>query len=148
MNEEAGFKEDNFLIIVKLFVYFGLNVIGVATALYGYLVKPFSKTRLLVGCGSALYLLLSGLWTLLLQFRIVGTLYRGRNKDGKVIWLRSKMDYPAAIYRVQVLKPKSRQIIEEIEFSVGDWLDVDGFVVGKAVHSGLKDKLVPKMKFE
>lgn len=149
MNEEAGFKEDNYLIILKLVVYFLLNLVGVGTALYSYYIKPFSSTRLPVLIGSSFYLLATGLWTLLLQYRIVQTIYRGGDGQGKSIWLRSSMKYPDALYTIEILKPGSRiSIGSPLEIDVGQWIDVDGNVLIEKISNDLKLKLVPKFKLE
>lgn len=149
MNETAGFKEDNFFILLKLAVYFFLNFIGVSTGLYGYLVKPFSSTRLLVFIGSSFYLLATGLWTLILQYRIVQTLYRGSDKNGKTVWIRSTIKYPQGIYKLELLKVGSKnQIGSAVEIDVGQWIDIDGNVLQEKVPSDLKLKLLPKFKLE
>lgn len=150
MNEDCNFKEDHTLILTKLVVYFLLNAVGVATGLYGYLVKPFERTRLLVAVGSSFYLICTGIWTLLLQYRIVGTLYRGKNTDnGKSVWLRSAIKYPEAIYRIEVLKTGTGQVIgKPLEIGVGEWIDVDGGVRNDLLVKSLKEKLLPKLKLE
>ncbi len=151
MNEECNFKEDNTLILTKLVIYFLLNAVGVATALYGYLVKPFERTRFLVAVGSAVYLLFTGIWTVLLQYRVVGTLYRGRDQaaQGKAIWLRSAMKYPQAVYQIEVLKPGTAMVVgKPLEIGVGEWVDVDGTVRADLLVQCLKEKLLPKFKLE
>lgn len=149
MNEEAGFKEDNFLILLKLFVYFILNLVGVSTGLYGYYIKPFSSTRLLVFIGSSFYLLATGLWTLILQYYIAHTVYRGRDKNGKTVWIRSTIEYPRGIYKLELLKVGSKNSIgSAVEIDVGQWIDVDGLVLREKISADLKSKLVAKFKLE
>lgn len=149
MNEEAGFKEDNSLILLKLAVYFFLNLVGICTGLYGYLVKPFAATRLLVFIGSTFYLVATGLWTLALQYRIVQTLYRGRDQQGKTVWLRSTMKYPQAIYKIELLQVGSKKAIgSAVEIDVGQWIDIDGNVLSHKISTDLKTKLVPKFKLD
>lgn len=151
MNEELAFKEDNFLIISKLLVYTLLNVIGIATGLYGYLVKPFEKTRLLVFIGSAIYLISTGIWNLILQYVIISTLYRGKDSSskGKSVWLRSSIKYPQGIYCIEILKPGNGKVIgKALEIGVGEWIDVDGNLRNDLIYESLKTKLVPKFKFE
>ena len=149
MNEEAGFKEDNFLILLKLAVYFFLNLVGVCTGLYGYLVKPFAATRLLVFIGSVFYLLATGLWTLTLQCRIVQTLYRGQDQQGKTVWLRSTIKYPQAIYSIELLQAGTKNPIgKPVEIDVGQWIDVDGNVLCDKISTDLKAKLMPKFKLD
>lgn len=149
MNEEAGFKEDNYLILLKLVVYFILNLVGVCTGLYGYYIKPFSSTRLLVFIGSSFYLLATGLWTLILQYHIAHTLYRGCDKNGKTVWIRSTIQYPQGIYKLELLKVGTKNSIGSgVEIDVGEWIDVDGKVLEEKVSSDLKSKLVSKFKLE
>ena len=148
MNEEFNCKEDNSVIQLKLFVNFFLNLIGIFTGLYGYLVKPFSETRLVVAIGSVGYLVGTGIWTLYTQYRLISTLYRGRDSQGKVIWLRSGILYPQGIYLIEILKPNTSIKLSSIEIPVGQWIDEGGQVVGEALVSDLKTKLIPKFKFE
>jgi hypothetical protein len=149
MNEQVGFKEDNFLILLKLTIYFFLNLIGISTGLYGYYVKPFASTRFLVFLGSAFYLLATGVWTLILQYHIVQTIYRGRDQNGKSVWIRSSIKYPQAIYKLEFLKVGTKILIgSAIEIDVGQWIDVDGNVLEEKIFNDLKLKLVPKLKLE
>lgn len=148
MNEELNFKEDNSVIQLKLLVNFFLNFFGIFTGLYGYLVKPFSEARLVVATGSVGYLVGTGIWTLYAQYRLISTLYRGRDSQGKVIWLRSGILYPQGIYFIEILKPNTSIKLSSIEIPVGQWIDEAGQVVGEALVSDLKTKLIPKFKFE
>ena len=149
INQELGFKEDHFLILTKLVVYFLLNLVGISAGLYGYLVKPFERTRLLVAVGSAVYLVATGIWTLILQYCMVATLYRGRDKQGKIIWIRSSIKYPQGIYRLESLKPGTNKPIgKAMEISVGEWIDLDGTVLADRLIESLKEKLVPNFKLE
>lgn len=148
MNEDLNFKEDNSLILTKLLVYFLLNAVGVSTGLYGYLVKSFEKTRLIVAIGSTFYLLATGIWTLILQYYIVGTLYRGRDQNGKSVWLRSSIKYPQGIYRIELLKTSSGQQVSAVEIGVGEWIDLDGGIRADLLVQSLNEKLVPKFKLE
>lgn len=146
MNEEAQFKEDHFIIHSKLLAYFLLNVVGIATALYSYLVKPFERTRLLVAIGSAVYLICAGIWNLVLQYRITPTTYRGCNGNKKVVWIRTLMKYPEAIYSISLLSVKDGSVNANIEFGVGEWVDVDGNVLYSSILNDLQNHLIPKIK--
>ena len=150
MNEDLKFTEDRSLILLKLFVYLALNFIGIATVLYSHFVKPFARTRLLVGIGSTIYLVLTGLWTLYLQFRVVHTVYRGRkNKSSKKdIWLRSSVKFPQALYRIEVIDSISLKVTETLETEVGKWIDSEGIVCEDVLFDDLKQNLVPKFKFD
>lgn len=134
---------------MKLTVYFFLNLIGVSTGLYGYYVKPFSSTRLLVFIGSSIYLLANGIWSLLLQYHIAQTVYRGRDENGKSIWIRSTIKYPQGIYQLELLKVGTKiSFGSPFEVDVGQWIDVDGNVLEEKLQDDLKLKLVPKFKHE
>ena len=148
MNEEAKFKEDHFLIHLKLIVYFFLNLVGGATALYSYLVKPFERTRLLVAVGSAVYLIGAGIWNLVLQYRIAQTLYRGKDAaTNKPVWIRSAIKYPQAIYSLSLLSVTDGKVVgSPIEIGVGQWIDVDGNVLYDLIVKDLQSKLLPKLK--
>lgn len=156
MNEEARCKEDHFVIHAKLLVYFLLNVVGVATGLYSYLVKPFERTRLLVAIGSAVYLVCAGIWNLVLQYRITATTYRGTIAGGpgagggnKRVWIRSGMKYPEAIYSLSLLSAQDGSVMgKSIEFGVGEWVDVDGNVLYESILKDLHSKLIPKLKHD
>ena len=152
MNEEAKFKEDHFIIYSKLLVYFLLNLVGVSTALYSYLVKPFERTRLLVAVGSGIYLVCAGIWNLILQYRITATLYRGRDtakEAKKQVWIRSGMKYPQAIYSLCFVSPVDGKVVgEAVEFGVGDWVNLEGFVLYDVIVKDLQSKLLPLLKHD
>lgn len=148
MNEELGYQESHFVILLKIGVYFVLNTLGIATGLYGYLVKPFATTRLLVGIGSCVYLLAAGIWAVVLQYCICPTVYRGRNRQtGKTLWLRSSMRHPQAVYVLEVLNPMTSAkptVNATIEIPVGHWIDEDGKIVAETVVRELKTKVASK----
>lgn len=138
MNEELKWKEDRFLLALKVGVYFVLNVIGVATGFYAYAVKPFAATRLLTGIGAAIYLLGMGAFTLLLQHYLTPTNYRG-SQGRKTLWLCSKMLYPQAIYTVNACIKGGKSF--DFQIPVGAWLTAEGEIVGEAVYQDLKSHL-------
>lgn len=138
MNEELKWKEDRFLLALKVGVYFVLNVIGVATGVYAYAVKPFAATRLLTGIGAAIYLLGMGVFTLLLQHYLTPTIYRG-SQGRKTLWLCSTMLYPQAIYSVNACIKGGKSF--EFHIPVGAWLTAEGEIVGEAVYGDLKSQL-------
>jgi hypothetical protein len=152
MNEELKYREDNSLIILKIVVYFGLNLLCGVTAAYGYYVKPFEKTKVLVGTGSVIYLLLSGIWSLYLQYCATQTIYRGSKSNQKAIWLRSSTKHPQAIYRLEIVDSstavKAGKVVDALEVPVGDWIDVEGNVCVQKIFADLTQKLVPKFKFD
>ena len=148
MNEELNCKEDHSVIHLKLIINLILNVFGILTGLYSYFVKPFSSARLVVAVGSVGYLVGTGLWTLYAQYQLISTLYRGRDSQGKVIWLRSEILYPQGIYSIEILKPNTAIKVSSIEIPVSQWIDEAGQVVGEALVADLKSKLSPKFKFE
>lgn len=146
MKEELKYKEDNFLILLKITVYFLLNAIGVCTGLYGYYMKPFEATRLVVAIGSTIYLVLMGLWTLILQYRIFPSFYRGTNKTtNKSVWIRSTMLFPQAIYQIDLFTPtNSTKMFDSLQVHVEEWIDEDGLIQAEAVVNYLKANLTPK----
>lgn len=142
MNEELKYREDSFLLILKVAIYFLLNVIGVATGLYTYLTKPFAAARLLTGIGAAVYLLGMGLFTLLLQYHIVGTIYRGFNAKNRALWIQSKMLFPEATYLLRLSRPEApKKPFLQFEIAAGSWLTEEGEIVGEAVYADLKREM-------
>lgn len=158
MNEETKFKEDHFFIYTKLIANLLLNIIGGGTAFYSYHIKSFEKTKLVVAIGSAVYLIGTGIWSLILQYYLTRTLYRGNDDNvvvvveggKKSIWIRSDIKFPQGIFSLQLVNPKDGKLMgKSIEFGVGEWIDVDGVVLyEERIVKDLKDKLVPLFKQE
>jgi hypothetical protein len=146
MNEELKFKEDAFVLKLKVAVLFILNVIGAATGAYAHFVKPFSGTKVLTFVGSSVYLLGLGFLTLLLQFNYIRpTIYRGSSKSGTV-WMESTLIYPQGIYSLQV-KGFGAQAQEKaksfsLQIPVGSWITEAGEIVPEAVYSLLQKELI------
>lgn len=137
MNEELKFKEDSFLLKLKVAVYFVLNVIGGLTGAYAHFYKPFSAARPLILLGSSLYLAGLGLFTALLQFNYIRpTIYRG-NKNGPV-WIESSLAYPQGIYSI---RGESAGKKFTLQVPVGSWITEAGEIVPEAVYSLLKREL-------
>lgn len=132
MVEEVNYKEDHWPMDIKLIFYALLNVIGIATSLYGYLFRPWEKVRLLVGLGSLFYLLLSGLWMFLSHFYLTPTTFRGNllESSGKrkgAVWLKSECWLPEGVYRVKRVDAKSGNEGEVLgEGHVQLWVDDKG----------------------
>lgn len=155
--EEANYKEDHFPMDLKLAFYSSLNVIGIATGLYGYLVRPWEKVRLLVGLGSTLYLLLSALWMFLSTYCLTQTTFRGtttnnnntlssgkKNKD--VVWLRSECFLPEGVYRVKrvdSLSGKEREVVGEGH--VQQWVDDKGRLLAEKICRELFAPIASKL---
>jgi hypothetical protein len=138
MTEEAQYAVDNRATDVRLAVYALLNVIGVVTGLYGYLVKPFERTKLLVGIGSALYLVLMAAWLVVSGFGITSTVFRGtpspltgNKKREKPLWLDTECWLPDGVYRIVVRDAASGRALQpSFDAPVTQFVDAKGRLHG------------------
>ena len=110
-----------------------MTAVGGITGLYAY-AAPFEQTRLFVGLGAGCYLLLWGLNNLWLMYSITSTCFRGTVAGSKKeIWVQSKLELPAADYRLTLLSPKdSRPLKCTRAWNIGTWIREDGIVAGDA----------------
>lgn len=146
MTEEAGHKEDHGPMNIKLLVYAIMNVIGLATGLYGYFVKPWAKVRLLVGVGSFIYLLISVIWLAVSSFLMTATTFRGTADKRKKLWLRSECFLPEAVYCVKQIDAVSGKEAEVLgEGHVQEWVDDRGRLLAEKFCRGFMTDLTSKI---
>ena len=107
MVEERGFSESQTVINIKLWLGFVLSVIGGATGIYSYL-TDFAKTKWTVMSGSLLYLIILGIYTYWMAFRIPQTCFRGTPPSGKeAVWIRSKLLLPEALFKLSIIEKQA-----------------------------------------
>lgn len=133
MTEEAQYIPNHRVTDVRLAVYLILNIVGFATAAYGYFVKPFSASKLLVGIGSSLYLLLSSIWMAVSYLKITPTVFRGSAGKGskKALWIDTECLLPSAVYKIMVRDSSTGRALEPtFEAPVSEFVDAKGKLNG------------------
>ena len=121
---------------LKLAIYALLNIIGAATAAYGYFVRPWERVRLLVGIGAATYLALMGGWMFLSSYVLTNTIFRGKRSDAsqkeRELWLKTECNLPDAIYRAKAIDPVTGKEFDESVGEVEVWkcIDKNGRILG------------------
>lgn len=138
MVEEARFKEEHEILHGKLFFTALLTIVGGATTAHA-LLNPFEEVKLWIGIGSALYMIILGIYTAWLTFYLVPTCFRGTAQSSrKTVWLQSRIDPQTASYRLMAVDPKTGKSRHcEQSWNVGNWIHEDGTFSGEAFCSSL-----------
>lgn len=141
MNDVNGFKEDHSHTNWKIFWLFLFNGVALAALAYEKL-KGFSESKAILLTASAFFLICHNIYHYYHLWLAPSAFYRGITKDGKSVWLGSKLVLPEGKYELTVSHLLADGKLKEVNrwgTCVGKWITEDGFVETTAVAADLKN---------